>query len=439
MFDGRIPGPEDAEELLRKMFIESDDMLALRPAPTKSPENLMEPTSEYAAFLFSRFSAIELEHGLDSEIYRQHWNEARTLNDWTPRQLQIVFDFLAQGHVFSLPAIDLRLGVITRDVDDSRNSTTATVELFGEQDESNTSAVVWIYYDNASNLVPGAVSHWRGFVPSAEVDNETTAILNSWFRGTRLPRPVGAVRPEGEFALEPPPAPRGRGGRGDRGVRGLRGDRGQRGGLAGRDGRESREEDTDAVSDDGRAPRGTHGRRGNGVVRGQRGDRGRHGSLSGRGRPVSQRGDQDVPEPPRTRPRGTRDTEAPTKEGDSGGNGRVRGRPDAGHRGPRSDRGGTRGSQVREQNAESQAELAHRLLEQAGLGARGERLERGTGETRGARGRGRARNSHEREARADAATPPGRVSNSSERAREGRGHETHDRRGPDRNSGSRGG
>ncbi|PPJ58287.1 hypothetical protein CBER1_07307 [Cercospora berteroae] len=162
MFDGRIPGHENAEKLLRKMFIESDDILALRPVPTKSPENLMEPTSEYAAFLFSRFSVIELEHGLDSDIYRQHWNEARALNDWTPRQMETVFDFLAQGHVFQLPAIDLRLGVITRDVDESRNSTTATVDLFGERDESNTSAIIWVYYDNASNLVPGAKgnSHW---------------------------------------------------------------------------------------------------------------------------------------------------------------------------------------------------------------------------------------------------------------------------------------
>ncbi|GIZ39022.1 hypothetical protein CKM354_000241400 [Cercospora kikuchii] len=157
MFDGRIPGPEDAEEMLRKMFVESDDMLALRPVPTKSPENLMEPTSEYAAFLFGRFSAIELEHGLGSEIYRQYWDEARAFNDWTPRQMKIVFDFIAQGHVFQLPAIDLRLGVVTRDVGDSRNSTTATVELFEEEAVSNTSAIVWVYYDNASNLVPGVV------------------------------------------------------------------------------------------------------------------------------------------------------------------------------------------------------------------------------------------------------------------------------------------
>ncbi|PIB02272.1 hypothetical protein CB0940_01939 [Cercospora beticola] len=253
MFDGRIPSPGDAEEMLRKMFIEFDDMLALRPVPTKSPENLMEPTSEYAAFLFSRFSAIELEHGLDSEIYRQHWNEARALNDWTPRKLQIVFDFIAQGHVFPLPAIDLRLGVVTRDVDDSRNSTTATVDLYGEQDESNTNAVVWVYYDNASNPVPGATSHWRGFVSSAGVDDEANAMLNSWFHGSKLPRPLGAVRPEREFALEPPPAPRGRAGRGDRGVRG------QRGGFAGRGGR-------DAVSDDGRDPRETYGGRGDGSV-----------------------------------------------------------------------------------------------------------------------------------------------------------------------------
>ncbi|KAM3415843.1 hypothetical protein BST61_g9349 [Cercospora zeina] len=240
MFDARIPGPEDAGELLRKMFVDVDDTLALVPVPTRSPGNLAEPSPEYAAFVYSRLSSIEDEHGIDSDIYRRHWDEARAINDWTPRQLQIAFDFLAEGHVFELPAVDLRLGVVIRDADDSHNQTTATAEFFGEEDEVKTSTVLWLYYDNAAKLSEGAISHWQGFSSPAEANEQANAVVNSWFNGTRLPRPAGSVRPERGFALQPPPPARGRGGRGSESARGGRGDRGQRGSLAGRGGREAR-------------------------------------------------------------------------------------------------------------------------------------------------------------------------------------------------------
>ncbi|KAF2212330.1 hypothetical protein CERZMDRAFT_84696 [Cercospora zeae-maydis SCOH1-5] len=390
MFDGRIPGPEDAEELLRRMFVGVDDVLALVPVPTKSPGNLAEPTPEYAAFVHSRLSSIEDEHGLDSNIYRHHWDEARAVNDWTPRQLQNVFEFLAQGHVFELPAVDLRLSVVTRDVDDSHNQTTATVEFFGGEDEVETSTVLWVYYDNAANLSGGAVSHWHGFSSHAEVDEEANAVVSSWFMGTRLPRPAGSVRQQGDFALQPPPPAREGRGRGDGNIRGGRGDRGHRGSLARRGGRAAR----------------TDGQDGPGFT---------HTGLSG-----------------------AKDAEDAGGRDNVRDGGRARGRPERGDRGAQSGRGITRGSRGRERMPVNQPEAAPRGEERTEEKARGGRNGRGAGQTRGASGRGRGGSLGGSEARPDIFAAPEHVRGDSGRPFGKGRQDTDSSRGQDRKSRPRG-
>ncbi|USW48557.1 hypothetical protein Slin15195_G018760 [Septoria linicola] len=202
--DGSWVGPRSIDQVLELLFIEPPlpvqlpydgqeplDSAAGRPLPHLQPANLVELTADYAMFLARYFEAVAQEHGQASEIYRQHLNSVRAYNNWSAKQIQAVLAFFIEKRMVPPSCTNLRLGVVTREVDDRDPNTKATAEVLGDNPEdADAGPILWLFNTNLGSIDERCKSSWQGFASDAVQPPTSKEIIDSWFEGTRLPRPL---------------------------------------------------------------------------------------------------------------------------------------------------------------------------------------------------------------------------------------------------------